>query len=167
MITNNIFNRYARVQGKVRLAQFQPKSLDIHFIDSDLVIQEKEHMLLHEIISQKGLDGFNEVENKINAQLDVSHSIIATGGSVVYGKEAMQHLSSIGTIIYLCLPFDDLVKRLGDLEERGVSMRPEQTLLDLYRERTPLYEKYADITINCSDISIREIVGLIAKKLNK
>ena len=84
----------------------------------------------------------------------------------MYGKEAMQHLSSIGTIIYLCLPFDDLVKRLGDLEERGVSMRPEQTLLDLYRERTPLYEKYADITINCSDISIREIVGLIAKKLN-
>lgn len=90
------------------------------------MIQEKEHMLLHEIISQKGLDGFNEVENKINAQLDVSHSIIATGGSVVYGKEAMQHLSSIGTIIYLCLPFDDLVKRLGDLEERGVSMRPSR-----------------------------------------
>lgn len=167
MNTNNIILIGMPGAGKSTIGVVLAKKLGYTFIDSDLVIQEKEHVLLHEIISQKGLDGFNEVENKINAQLDVSHSIIATGGSVVYGKEAMQHLSSIGTIIYLCLPFDDLVKRLGDLEERGVSMRPEQTLLDLYRERTPLYEKYADITINCSDISIREIVGLIAKKLNK
>lgn len=166
MNTNNIILIGMPGAGKSTIGVVLAKKLGYTFIDSDLVIQEKEHMLLHEIISQKGLDGFNEIENKINAQLDVSHSIIATGGSVVYGKEAMQHLSSIGTVVYLRLPFNDLVKRLGDLEERGVSMRPEQTLLDLYRERTPLYEKYADITINCSHTSIREIVGLIAKKLN-
>lgn len=167
MNTNNIVLIGMPGAGKSTIGVVLAKKLGYTFVDSDLVIQEKEHMLLHEIISQKGLDGFNEIENKINSQLDVSHSVIATGGSVIYGKEAMQHLSHIGTVVYLRLPFDELVQRLGDLEERGVSMRPEQTLRDLYKERTPLYEKYAAITIDCSDSSIREIVGQIADKVNQ
>lgn len=144
--------------GKSTIGVVLAKRLGYTFIDSDLVIQEKEHKLLHEIIAERGLDGFNEIENKVNASLTPNRAIIATGGSVVYGKEAMEHLKSIGTVIYLSLPYNALEERLGDLTQRGVSMRPEQTLLDLYRERTPLYEKYADITIDCSQSSIRDIV---------
>ena len=84
----------------------------------------------------------------MNSSLEVDHSIIATGGSVVYGKEAMEHLKSIGTVVYLQLPFEELNRRLSDIKGRGVVLKDGQTLKDLYEERVPLYEKYADITVN-------------------
>ena len=99
----------------------------------------------------------------MNSSLEVDHSIIATGGSVVYGKEAMEHLKKIGTVIYLELPYEELQERLGDLNERGVSIREGQTLADLMRERTPLYEKYADQTVHCAERPIREVVLEIAE----
>lgn len=152
--------------GKSTVGVVLAKKLGYTFIDSDLVIQEREHMLLHEIIAQKGLDGFNQIENEVNATLTANHSIIATGGSVIYGVDAMMHLKSIGTVVYLELPYEKLVERLGDLTERGVSMRPGQTLANLYEERVPLYERYADITVNCHETPIREIVAQIAKGIN-
>ena len=149
--------------GKSTVGVVLAKKLGYAFIDSDLVIQDREHMLLHEIIRQKGLDGFNQIENEVNASLIANHSIIATGGSVIYGVDAMMHLKSIGTVVYLQLPYEELAERLGDLEERGVSMHPGQTLAELYEERVPLYERYADITISCHETPIREIVAQIAK----
>ena len=89
--------------------------------------------------------------------------MIATGGSVVYGKEAMEHFKDMGTVIYLKLPYDEIKERLGDLTKRGVVLKPGQTLKDLYEERIPLYEKYADITINCTGKAIWEIVSEIGK----
>lgn len=153
--------------GKSTVGVVLAKNMGYSFVDSDLLIQEQEGKLLHEIIEQRGLDGFNEVENRVNAEISVSRSVIATGGSVVYGREAMEHLKQIGTVIYLELSCEELSERLGDLNERGVSIRPGQTLEDLFKERTPLYEKYADITINCKNKQIRQIVQMIREEVRQ
>lgn len=151
--------------GKSTIGVVLAKSLGAKFIDSDLVIQEQTGMLLHEIISQKGNEGFYAVENDINTSISPKKAVIATGGSAVYGKEAMEHFKSIGKVIYLKLSYDEIESRLGDLNERGVVMKEGQSLLDLYNERTPLYEKYADMTIDCDNKNIRDIVNLIKKSV--
>lgn len=152
--------------GKSTVGVVLAKSLGYSFIDSDLVIQEKEGKLLHTIIEEKGLDGFEEVENSINSQIVAFRSVIATGGSAIYGKEAMEHLKGIGTVVYLELSYKEIEHRLGDLNERGVAIREGQTLESLYFERVPLYEKYADITINCNEMQIRDIVKQIKSRVN-
>lgn len=126
--------------GKSTVGVILAKIIGYSFLDSDLLIQEKDGRLLSEIISQEGLDGFNKIENKINASIDVSRSVIATGGSVIYGKEAMEHFKKIGIVVYIRLPYEEIANRLGDLTQRGVSIKEGQTLLDLYNERIPLYE---------------------------
>lgn len=144
--------------GKSTVGVVLAKNMGLRFVDSDICIQEEEGKLLHEIISDEGLEGFLEVENRVNASLNMEKSVIATGGSVVYGKEAMEHLKEIGCVVYLKLPYDAIAERLGDLNKRGVALREEQTLLDLYEERVPLYEKYAELVVDCSGKKIREIV---------
>ena len=153
--------------GKSTVGVVLAKVLGYRFIDSDLVIQEAEGKLLHEIISERGIEGFLEVENKINSELNPERSVIATGGSVIYGKEAMEHLSEIGTVVYLKLPYDVLVRRLGNLKDRGVVLKEGQTLKGLYEERTPLYEKYAQLTVDEETLGIRETVELVAEALKK
>ena len=137
------------------------KVLGYQFIDADLVIQEQEKRLLREIIAEEGTEGFIQVENRVNATLEAHHAIIATGGSVVYGKEAMEHLQEIGTVIYLEVAYPELEKRLEDIKGRGVVLRDGQTLYDLYLERTPLYEKYADIRISETGLDIEQTVEQI------
>lgn len=144
--------------GKSTVGVVLAKKLGYRFIDSDLVIQERKGMLLHQIIEEKGLDGFIKVENDINASLHAEQSVIATGGSVIYGSQAMAHLKSIGTVVYLKLSYRAIQERLGDLHERGVAVRQGQTLFELYEERTPLYEKYADVTVLCDGKMIKDIV---------
>ena len=134
--------------GKSTVGVLLAKRLGFSFVDVDIVIQEKEKRLLKEIIAQEGIDGFMAVENRINASLDADRSVIAPGGSVIYGKEAMEHLREISTIVYLKLSYEDVEARLGNLVDRGVVLRDGMTLLDLYNERIPYYEKYADITVN-------------------
>lgn len=152
--------------GKSTVGVVLAKNMGYKFIDSDIVIQEKYGMLLHQIIEKYGTNGFNDIENKVNSELTADNSIIATGGSVVYGKEAMEHLKSIGTVIYLKLPYTSIKRRLGDLNKRGVSLEKGETLKTLYEKRIPLYEKYADITIDCNKKSIRSIVHEISGKFN-
>ena len=151
--------------GKSTVGVVLAKKLGYYFMDSDLVIQEREQRLLHEIIAQEGLQGFLEIENRINASLNAEHSIIATGGSVTYGTEAMAHFEQIGTVIYLKLSYEAIEHRLGDLRERGVALKEHQTLAQLYAERTPLYEQYADIIIDCEELVLREVVEQIIQKL--
>ena len=153
--------------GKSTIGVVLAKIMGFRFVDSDLVIQETTGKLLHEIISEKGLQEFIEIENKVNASLEINHSIIATGGSVIYGKEAMEHLKEIGTIVYLKLSLNAIAERLGDLDKRGVALKKGQSLEDLYQERVPYYEKYADITINCEGRGIRYITEEIAKIVKK
>ena len=147
--------------GKSTIGVILAKVLGYQFVDADLVIQKEEGKLLREIIAEVGTDGFIEVENRVNAGLMVEHSIIATGGSVVYGAESMEHLKKIGTVIYLKLPYEELRVRLHDIKGRGVVLREEQTFLDLYKERVPLYEKYADLTVDESGCSVEQTVEKI------
>lgn len=151
--------------GKSTVGVVLAKNMGFQFMDSDICIQEQENSLLHEIIAREGMDGFLAIENRVNASLDVENHVIATGGSAIYGTEAMEHLSEIGIIVYLKLPYEEIKERLGDLIERGVTFREGQTLLDLYEERIPLYEKYADIIMDCNGKAIREIVHELADKV--
>ncbi len=134
--------------GKSTIGVILAKELGYQFIDADLLIQQQENLLLKEIIAQKGVDGFIQIENQVNALIEAESTVIATGGSVIYGKEAMKHLKEISTVVYLKLPYNDLEKRLGNLKNRGVVLRDGQTLKDLYEERSVLYEKYADLIVN-------------------
>ena len=134
--------------GKSTVGVLLAKNLGYRFIDTDLVIQEHCGKLLHEIIAEHGMEGFLELENEVCATLNADRTVISTGGSVIYGKEAMAHLKSIGTVIYLKISYQTLTARLGDYVHRGVVMHEGYTLLDLYQERAALYEAYADHTID-------------------
>lgn len=153
--------------GKSTVGVVLAKNLGMSFMDSDLVIQEQEGKKLHEIIEECGTDGFLEVEDRVNASISPSNTVIATGGSVVYGERAMKHLGEIGLVCYLKLSYEGISDRLGDLAERGVVLKEGQTLLDLYNERIPLYEKYAQMVIDCENKNIREVVGEIARVVKK
>lgn len=134
--------------GKSTVGVILAKELGYQFVDSDLLIQKKEKKLLRQIIAKEGVDGFIAIENEVNASIRTEKSVIATGGSVVYGQEAMEHLKEIGTVVYLKLSYKSLEKRLGNLKGRGVVLRPGQDLRALYKERTVLYEKYADVVVD-------------------
>lgn len=142
--------------GKSTVGVVLAKALGYRFLDSDLVIQEEDGRLLSEIIDEEGLDGFNRIENRINSGINVRKTVIATGGSVIYGSEAMHHLKKTGIVVYISLPYEEIEKRLGDLHNRGVSIKSGQTLRDLYDERIPLYESYADIIVNEHGMTISE-----------
>lgn len=152
--------------GKSTVGVILAKILGYRFVDTDIVIQENENKLLKDIISEKGIDGFIETENKVVKKLKADKSVIATGGSVVYGKEAMKHLCEIGTVIYLKLDYNKLKYRLGNIKNRGVVIRKGQKLSDLYFERCPLYEKYADIIIDENGKNIEKTVNNIIQALN-
>ena len=153
--------------GKSTVGVVLAKRLGFSFVDVDIVIQEKEKRLLKEIIAQEGIDGFMAVENRINASLDADRSVIAPGGSVIYGKEAMEHLREISTIVYLKLSYEDVKKRLGNLVDRGVVLKDGMTLLDLYNERVPYYERYADITVDETGQTVGETVDYLRDLIEK
>lgn len=153
--------------GKSTVGVVLAKMLGCTFIDGDLVIQERTGRLLHEIIEEIGPEGFNELENRINMAISPKKAVIAPGGSVVYGKDAMEHYKKTGRVIFLNLPLEELERRLGDLNERGVSLKDGQTLADLYNERLPLYEGYADYVVDCRNKQLREIAREIAEYVNK
>lgn len=153
--------------GKSTVGVILAKMIGYQFTDADLLIQKQEGKLLHEIIAENGTDGFIEIEERVNASIEASHTIIATGGSVVYGKKAMEHLSRIGTVVYLKVPYDTLEKRLEDIKGRGVVLKEGQTLRTLYDERTPLYKKYADIEISEDGLNVEQTVEKLLERLNK
>ncbi len=147
--------------GKSTIGGILAKALAMDFVDSDQVIQQVEQAKLSELLDRFGDDGFRAIEDRVNANLQLENSVIATGGSVVYGENAMRHLKEIGTVIYLKLGYPTIEERLGDLHARGVTIKPGWTLLDLYNERTPLYEKWADVIVDCEGLRLREIVDAV------
>ncbi len=144
--------------GKSMAGVLLAKRLGFSFVDTDIVIQEKEGLLLREIIARDGLDGFLEIENRINAGINPRKAVIAPGGSVIYGREAMEHFRKISTVVYLKVSYEELEKRLGNLEARGVAMREGMTLKELYEERVPYYEKYAHITVDEEGCPVGQVV---------
>ncbi|MDO5156735.1 MAG: shikimate kinase [Eubacteriales bacterium] len=152
--------------GKSTIGVVLAKVLGYRFLDSDLVIQEQTGKLLCELIEEHGLDGFNAIENDVNASLCCERCVIATGGSVIYGKKAMEHLKEIGLVVYINLSLSTLIERIGDLTSRGVAIRDDQSFEDLYLERKPLYETYADVIVDADDLSIRELVAVLKEKIS-
>lgn len=143
--------------GKSTVGVLLAKRLGMSFLDSDLLIQEREGRLLHDIIREDGIDGFIRVENEVNAAIQTERTVISTGGSVIYGEEAMAHLRRIGTVIYLQIGYETLEERLGDYVHRGVVLPDGYTLRDMYDERARLYERYADLTVQeARDTSLGE-----------
>ena len=137
--------------GKSTVGVLLAKRLGYSFVDVDIVIQNQEGKLLKEIIAEQGLDGFLEVENRVNAR-------ISEHEAVIYGKEAMENLKSQGVVVYLKISFEELAERLGNVVDRGVVLREGMTLRDLYEERIAYFEKYADITIDEEGKDFGEVV---------
>ncbi len=149
--------------GKSSAGVILAKILGLDFVDTDLLIQKRENRKLHEILSEEGLNAFLRIEEDVCLSLDEKGSVIATGGSVVYGEKAMAHLKSLGIIVYLEIDFDTLTKRLHNVKQRGVVLREGQTIRDLYEERKLLYSKYADITVSEAGLDMEETVDSIRK----
>ena len=142
--------------GKSTLGVVLAKILNYDFLDADLVIQNKHGKTLQALINEHGPQGFLDVENQDLQEINVHRTIVATGGSAVYSDQAMEHLRSIGAVVYLQISYKELANRLGDLQERGVVMKGGMgmSLADLYEERLPLYEKWAEITVDVEKTSI-------------
>ncbi len=146
------------------------KWMGLHFVDCDLVIQQQKGALLSQLIERHGVEGFVQIENEVNANLQVSDSVIATGGSVIYGEQAMRHLQQLGKVVYLKLSLSAVEERLRgkDIFARGVVMHGNcKTVADLYAERTPLYEKYAHITVDCTRLNLEETVHAVMDAVKK
>ncbi len=159
---NNIILIGMPTSGKSTVGVILAKILGYHFIDADIVIQEKEGRKLSRIIAEDGVDGFIDIENRINSEINADKTVIATGGSVVYGKEAMEHYKEIGTVVYLKVSFETLKKRLHHAKQRGVVMKDGQTLESLYEERKALYEQYADITVDEGRDSLEKVIEKVS-----
>lgn len=142
--------------GKSTVGIVLAKLLGYRFLDSDLVIQEAEGRLLKDIIEQEGIARFIEIEEKINAEIRAEHTVIATGGSVVYGKKAMENMRSLGRVVYIKLSYKEICSRVGNVKQRGIVLAKGQTFRELYDERILLYEHYADLVIDAEKMTVEE-----------
>lgn len=151
--------------GKSTIGVILAKSLLCDFTDTDLIIQKKTGKSLCQLLDEKGTDGFLQLENDIIFEESFHSSVIATGGSAVYGEEAMAKLKAESTVIFLNVAVSELKKRLSNIKTRGVAMKKGTTIEGLYNERLPYYSKYADITIDCTGLTAEECVDRIVDLL--
>ncbi len=149
--------------GKSTCGVVAAKMLLKNFFDTDLLIQNIEGISLQNIIDTKGNDYFEQAEERAILELDIQGTVIATGGSVIYSDKAMQHLKKLGKIIYLHIDYESMCQRLGNLSTRGVVMKNGETLLDMYNERLPLYDRWADVTIDCNNSGVEQTALNIAE----
>lgn len=152
--------------GKSTIGVLLAKRLGYRYIDLDLLIQEEAGKRLFEILRDDGTNAFAALENKVGATLTAQRTVIATGGSIVYGNQAMENLKSLGTVVYLYVPIEELAKRINNFETRGILMREGQTFQDIYDERTPLYAQYADLTVDCNSGDLTDNALRIEQALN-
>jgi len=152
--------------GKSTMGVILAKTLGRNFIDTDIVAQETSGRLLQEIIDTEGTAAFLETEEKTILSLHGHNAVIATGGSVVFSKKAMEHLKKDGVVIYLDISFEEMVRRLNNITTRGIVLVAGQSLRDMYNQRVSLYEKYTDITIDCSDGDFEKCIGNVVDELH-
>lgn len=151
--------------GKSTVGVILAKTLGMNFVDTDIVIQEHTGKLLQEIIDEEGPVAFLKIEEKVILGLDVVHTVIATGGSIVFSERAMEQLKSGSIALYLNISFERMVYRINNITTRGIVLIRGQDLRDMYNQRIPLYEKYADMRIDCSDDDFENIVQKIVDGL--
>ena len=153
--------------GKSTVGVLLAKSLLKDFIDTDLIIQQKENDSLCAIMQRTGVEGFIRLEDEIISQCSFQNSVVATGGSAVYGEKAMENLKKDGVIVYLKVSCEELEKRIHNIRTRGIAMNEGTTIKELFDERKALYEKYADITVECDHLQAEECVNTIVTRLGK
>lgn len=153
--------------GKTTIGAELSEKIGYGYVDSDSVIVAREGKRLPEIIEQIGREGFLDIEAKVNSELCADRCVIATGGSVIYRDYAMQKLKTMGKLVYLQLSYETIERRLGDLKARGVALKEGFTLRDLYEERTPLYEKYADIVVKLDGKTVLQSVDAVAEAIQQ
>lgn len=153
--------------GKSTMGVILAKTLRRTFIDADIVIQEQAGRLLQEIIDTGGPETFLKVEENAILSLRCRNAVIATGGSVIFSGRAMEHLKQNGVVIYLKISFAAMEKRLRNITTRGIVLHTGESLQGMYNERVPLYERYADITVDCSDEDFEDCVGTVIDELQK
>jgi shikimate kinase len=144
--------------GKSTLGPSLAKSLVKGFIDTDICIESQESLKLQELLIKQGYLGLRKTEENVILSLDYHNQIIATGGSAIYSAAAMQHLKSLGPIVFLDVPLAELEQRINNADTRGIARAPTQSFVDIYKERKPLYLQYADIVIDCSHKSPSDII---------
>lgn len=153
--------------GKSTCGVIAAKVMLKNFFDTDLLLQGLEQSRLQDLIDSKGVGYFYEAEEKAILSLNIEAAVIATGGSVIYSEKAMEHLRSLGTVIYLHLEYETMMKRINNFTTRGIVVKNGETLFDMYNERLPLYEKYADKIIYCDNNTVEETVEEIVKAVNE
>ncbi|MBQ2701453.1 MAG: shikimate kinase [Clostridia bacterium] len=151
--------------GKTTIGTELSEKIGYGYVDSDSVIVAREGKRLNEIIADVGREKFLDIEAKVNSEICADRCVIATGGSVIYREQAMEKLKTMGKIVYLKLSYESIASRLGDLQKRGVALKDGFTLMDLYHERTPLYEKYADISVDLTGLDVQRSVEKVAEAL--
>lgn len=152
--------------GKSTVGVLLAKALQMDFVDTDIVLQQQQGKKLQEIIDQVGNDAFLKREEDCVRGLECDQTVVATGGSVVYGKEAMRRLHENGFVVYIRLPYEEIERRLSNLATRGVTLKKGQTLRNLYDERIPLYEAEADYTFEPEGGDVQETVLDLAQRLS-
>lgn len=151
--------------GKSTLGVLLAKALGMDFVDTDILIQQREKRLLQEIIDQEGIERFLCVEEAVLSDLKLYNCVVATGGSAVYSRKAMQSLRETGTVIYLSVPYEEVEKRVTNITTRGIVMKQGRSLKDAYEERLPLYRQFSDVVIDCTGRDIEGCVGEMIAKL--
>ncbi len=151
--------------GKSTIGKLLAKKLNKTAIDGDVLIEKQEGMSLQEIINTKGNDYFTKLEDEVLSNLECDNYVISPGGSVCYYPNAMKHLAEIAEIVYLKVSFEELEKRINNLDSRGIVFKPNQSFKDLYNERTPLYEKYAGLIIDSTGLNPKETTKLLLELL--
>ena len=153
--------------GKSTVGVMLAKYIGFEFLDTDLVIQKQQGKKLSEIIEERGPEGFMAVENEILSGIRADRTVIATGGSAIYGEDAMKNLKSGGAVcIYLKMSLREMKRRLSHtFRKRGVVLRSGETVKDMYNERVALYEKYADITIDEYRLDSEQTLQQILEKI--
>ena len=164
---NNIVLIGMPAAGKSTLGVLLAKATGRSFLDTDVHIQAREGRTLQRILAQEGVAGFRRIEEQGVLALECRDTVIATGGSVVYGEGAMEHLKAGGIVVYLQLPLSVLARRIKDFARRGVVMSADQTLADLLAERDPLYRRYADVTVDCRARTHEEVLGRVLETLQR
>lgn len=154
--------------GKSTIGVILAKSLGFDFVDTDLVICKREGKKLQEIIDTEGLEKFLEIEQQVGEEISPVNSVVATGGSMILSDEAMKNLKKDGIVVYVEVPLEILKKRITNMKTRGIAFKKGETLEDIFRVRTPLYEKYADITITADENTVPEdCVNQIVEHIEK
>ncbi len=165
MEKNNIILIGMPGAGKSTVGVVLAKRLGFQFYDTDLIIQARERKRLQQIIDNKGLAYFRYTEEQVIANLQLEYCVIATGGSVVYYRKGLEALAATGHLVYLQVELADLEQRIADMGQRGLVMAKGQTFEQLYRERTPLYDQFADLTIPCAGLNAEQVAAAIEQQV--